>query len=98
MATLLVAYGAVVTAAVLLSRRGLPRASEAVWLVATLVLGANIFLIAQIFNYPLTYWQGTLRWIIGAAVLGWAISSRYLAARDWSPVAYTLVFRPQQIP
>ena len=78
--TLLIAYGAVVAAAMAAGSRGLPKVSEAIWLVATLVLGANIFLLAQIFNYTLTYWQGTLRWMVGAVVLGWALRSRYQAA------------------
>lgn len=77
---LLAAYAAVVGGAVAATRRDQPRVAEALWLLATLVLGANIFLIAQVFNFQLTYWQGTLRWMIGALVLGWALRSRFQAA------------------
>ncbi len=77
---LLAAYGVVVVGAVYAGRHDQPRVSEALWLLATLVLGANIFLVAQIFHYQLTYWQGTLRWMLGALVLGWALRSRFQAA------------------
>ena len=77
---LLAAFAAVVAGAVAAGRRDQPRVAEALWLLATLVLGANIFLVAQIFNFQLTYWQGTFRWMLGALVLGWALRSRYQAA------------------
>jgi uncharacterized membrane protein len=77
---LLTAYAIVVAGAVAAGRHSQPRVSEALWLLATLVLGANIFLVAQVFNYTLTYWQGTLRWMLGALVLGWALRSRWQAA------------------
>lgn len=76
---LLAGYSAVVAGAVAAGRYDQPRVAEALWLLATLVLGANIFLVAQIFNDTLTYWQGTLRWMLGALVLGWAIRSRFQA-------------------
>lgn len=77
---LLAAYAAVVAGAWAAARRHQPRVAEALWLLATLILGANIFLVAQIFNFTLTYWQGTLRWMLGALVLGWALRSRFQAA------------------
>jgi len=77
---LLAAYAAVVAGAVTAARSDQPRVAEALWLLATLVMGANIFLIAQIFNSTLTYWQGTLRWMLGALVMGWALRSRFQAA------------------
>jgi len=77
---LLVGFAVVVTGAVAAQRRDQPRVAEATWLLATLMLGANIFLMAQIFNHTLTYWQGTFRWMLGAVVLGWALRSRLQAA------------------
>jgi len=77
---LLAAYAVVVIGAVAAERRDQPRVAEAMWLLTTLILGANIFLVAQIFNFSLTYWHGTLRWMLGALVLGWALRSRYQAA------------------
>ena len=77
---LLAAYAAVAIGAIVMGRRHQPRVAEALWLLATLVLGANIFLIAQNYHFQLTYWQGTLRWMIGALVLGWVLRSRLQAA------------------
>jgi uncharacterized membrane protein len=79
-AVLVAAYAAVVAGAVTAGRRDQPRVAEAMWLLATIALGANIFLIAQIYHFHLTYWQGTLRWMIGALVLGWVLRSRFQAA------------------
>ena len=77
---LLAGFAVVVVGAMAAGRRDQPRVAEALWLLATLVFGANIFLIAQIFHQTLTYWQGTLRWTLGALVLGWALKSRLQAA------------------
>ncbi|MGB5160410.1 MAG: DUF2157 domain-containing protein [Thermoanaerobaculia bacterium] len=77
---LLAGFAVVVVGAVAAGRRDQPRVAEAMWLLATLVFGANIFLIAQIFNQTLTYWQGTFRWMLGALVLGWALKSKLQAA------------------
>jgi len=77
---LLAGFAVVVVGAVAAGRRDQPRVAEALWLLATLVFGANIFLIAQIFHQTLTSWQGTLRWMLGALVLGWALKSRLQAA------------------
>jgi len=77
---LLAGFAVVVVGAVAAGRRDQQRVAEAMWLLATLVFGANIFLIAQIFNQTLTYWQGTFRWMLGALVLGWALKSRFQAA------------------
>ncbi|MDP7247663.1 MAG: DUF2157 domain-containing protein [Candidatus Peribacteraceae bacterium] len=46
--------------------------SEALWLLTTLVLGAGIFLVAQVFHFSLTYWQGPALWAIGALAMGYA--------------------------
>jgi len=77
---LLAVYGAVVAGAVLAERRGLPMVAHSVWLLSTLVLGANIFLMAQIYNLSLTMWQGTLAWLIGALAIGYARQSAAQAA------------------
>lgn len=77
---LLAGFAVVVVGAVAAGRRDQPRMAEALWLLATLVFGANIFLIAQIFHQTLTYWQGTFRWMLGALVLGWALKSKLQAA------------------
>lgn len=71
-AVLLAAYAAAVAGAEVAGRRLAPWAAEAGWLVVSLVLGANIFLLAQIFNHSLTYWPGPFWWAAGALALGWA--------------------------
>ncbi len=77
---LLAVYGAVIGAAVLAERRGFSIVANSVWLLSTLVLGANIFLMAQIYNLSLTMWQGTLAWLIGALAIGYARQSAAQAA------------------
>ncbi len=72
---LLAVYGAVVAGAVFAERRDLSVVADALWLLSTLVLGANIFLMAQTYNLSLTLWQGTLAWMIGALAMGWARQS-----------------------
>jgi len=79
-AVLLTVYGGVVAGAVFAERRGLPLVADAVWLLSTLVLGANIFLMAQTYNLSLTMWQGTLAWMIGALAMGYARQSAAQAA------------------
>lgn len=77
---LLGAYALVVVCAVWAERRKLPQAADAVWLLATLVMGANIFLLAQTYNMSLTVWQGTLAWTVGAFAVGYARGSWAQAA------------------
>jgi uncharacterized membrane protein len=77
---LLSCYGVVVAGAALAGRRGLAKVAESLWLLATLVLGANIFLLAQTYNLTLTLWQGTFAWMLGALALGWARRSPAQAA------------------
>jgi len=79
-AVLLGTYGAVVVGAMAVERRGLPWVAEAAWLLTTLVLGANIFLLAQIFNHSLTYWPGPFWWMVGALALGLARQSAWQVA------------------
>lgn len=77
---LLASYGIVVAAGSGLARHNLPNVTEAVWLLATVLVGANIFLLAQIFNHSLTFWQGPFMWMVGAVAMGWACQSRFQAA------------------
>ena len=77
---LLAGYGLTVGAAALSEKRALPLVAEAMWLLSTLVLGANIFLMAQTYNLTLTLWQGTFAWMIGALAMGYARQSTAQAA------------------
>lgn len=73
---LFLGYAVVVIGAYLAEKRGFPKVAHAVWLLVTLMLGANIFLLAQIFNHSLTYWQGPFLWMIGAIAMGYAHQSK----------------------
>jgi uncharacterized membrane protein len=77
---LFAAYGAAVFGAAFADRKALPRSAESGWLLASLIFGANIFLLAQIFNYTLTYWQGPFWWMVGVLALGWTRQSTWQAA------------------
>lgn len=65
-------YGVVVLAAIVTGNRGLSKVSEALWLLVCLLLGANIFLLGQIFHFSLTFWQGPFLWMIGVLAVGFA--------------------------
>lgn len=65
-------YGLVCAAAWGAGRRGLPRVGESLWFLATLVFGGAIFLLAQVFNFSLTFWQGPFLWLVGAVAMGYA--------------------------
>ena len=94
---LLAVYGAVVAGAVLAERRGLPMVADAVWLLSTLMLGANIFLMAQIYNLSLTMWQGTLAWLIGALAMGYARQSGAQAAVAVPLAILTIGWAPSRV-
>ena len=68
-------YVAAAVGAVWAEKWGLPKIANSVWVLVTLMLGANITLIAQIFNYSLTYWQGPFLWMVGAVAMGYARQS-----------------------
>jgi len=68
-------YVAAAIGAVWAEKWGLPKIANSVWVLVTLMLGANITLIAQIFNHSLTYWQGPLLWMVGAVAMGYARQS-----------------------
>ncbi len=55
---LFAAYVAVVAAATATASRSLPTAANGLWFLSTLVAIVNVFLIGQVFNLPLNYWQG----------------------------------------
>jgi uncharacterized membrane protein len=77
---LIATYLVSVAAAYATQKRGFSLLSESLWFLATLVLGADIFLIGQLFNFTLTFWQGPFLWCIGAVSMGLA---RGKAAYGW---------------
>jgi uncharacterized membrane protein len=74
-ALLFAGYLAIVLLAVLAQRSGYDKVAGALWLAASLAVGANIFLLGQIFNFSLTFWQGPLLWMIAVLFMGWATQS-----------------------
>jgi len=71
-ATLFLGYGVVVAGAFVTEQRKLMRTSESLWLLTDILFGANIMLLAQIFHYSLTFWQGPFLWMVGALAMGLA--------------------------
>lgn len=71
-ATVFLGYAIIVGAAFTVERKGYTMTAESLWFLASLSLGAAIFLIGQVFNYSLTYWQAPLLWMIGALAMGYA--------------------------
>jgi uncharacterized membrane protein len=74
--TLFLAYASIVALAVVAGRRGYERVAASLWFLATLTVGANIFLLGQIFNLSLTFWQGPFLWMLAALAMGYALRSR----------------------
>ncbi len=70
--TLFAGYIVVVLGAYATEKRGWEKTSESLWLLTDIVFGANIMLLAQIFHYSLTYWQGPALWMIGTLAMGYA--------------------------
>ncbi|MCB1851757.1 MAG: DUF2157 domain-containing protein [Gammaproteobacteria bacterium] len=75
-ATLFLAYAGVVGAAQFSGLRGYDRIAHALWFLATLTVGAYIFLVGQIFNFSLTFWQGPFIWLLATLAMGYALNSR----------------------
>ena len=75
-ATLFFAYAGVVGAALLSGQRGYDRVSRSLWFLATLTVGAFIFLVGQIFNFSLTFWQGPFIWLLATLAMGYALRCR----------------------
>jgi uncharacterized membrane protein len=77
---LLLVFAVVVGAAALADRQRLETTGRGLWFVSSITVGVNIFLLGQIFNLPLNFWQGTLLWMIAALAMGWASPSQ---AHGW---------------
>ncbi len=73
-------YVVTVLGAVVAERQRLGVTANGLWFLSSIAVGANVFLVGQIFNLPLTYWQGTLLWAVAAAVMGWATNT---TAHGW---------------
>ena len=72
LATVFLGYGVVAASAYITGNRGIQTVSEALWFLTDVIFGANIILIAQIFHYSLTYWQGPFLWAVGTVAMGYA--------------------------
>ncbi len=70
------AYLLSVLLASITDRRGLPRVANSLWLLTTLSVGAYMFLLGQLFNHSLTYWQAPFLWMVAALVMGYARNSK----------------------
>ena len=60
LALLFTIYLLVVGAAALADRQQLGVTAKGLWFLSSIAVGVNIFLVGQIYNLPLNYWQGTL--------------------------------------
>lgn len=70
------AYLMSVLAALITDRRGLPRVAASLWLLTTISVGAYMFLLGQLFNYTLTFWQAPFLWMTAALAMGYARNSK----------------------
>ncbi|PIQ76648.1 hypothetical protein COU78_05135 [Candidatus Peregrinibacteria bacterium CG10_big_fil_rev_8_21_14_0_10_49_24] len=71
-AVLFLGYAVVAAGAYVAENHTFNRTSEALWLLTDIVFGANIMLLAQIFHFSLTYWQGPFLWMLGTLSMGFA--------------------------
>lgn len=81
-------YLAIALLAALAQRGGYSKVAAALWLAASLAVGGNIFLLGQIFNFSLTFWQGPLLWMIAVLFMGWATQS---ALQAWLAIPLGLL-------
>ena len=88
LALLFTIYLLVVGAAALADRQQLGVTAKGLWFLSSIAVGVNIFLVAQIYNLPLNYWQGTLLWLIATMAMGWASPS---SAQGWLAVPLGLL-------
>lgn len=88
LAMLAAIYAATVAAAALAHHKGLVTTSNGLWFLSSLAVGANVFLVGQIFNLPLNYWQGTLLWLVATLAAGWAAPS---SAQGWLAVPLAIL-------
>ncbi len=73
-AAMLVSY----TLAFIMNFRGYSRTGNAFLLLGSLIYGAGLFLIAQIFHLPIEWPDGFLLWFVGVVALGYAVEWRPL--------------------
>ena len=81
-------YLITVGAAAVAERQKLDVTARGLWFLSSIAVGVNIFLVGQVFNLPLTYWQGTLLWLIATLAMGWASPS---SAQGWLAVPLGLL-------
>ena len=81
-------YLVVVASAAFAERQRLHTTARAMWFLSSIAVGVNIFLIGQIFNLTLNYWQGTLLWMVACVAMGWAAPS---TAQGWLAVPLGLL-------
>ncbi len=81
-------YLVVVASAALAQRQRLNTTARAMWFLSSIAVGVNIFLIGQIYNLTLNYWQGTLLWMVACLAMGWAAPS---TAQGWLAVPLGLL-------
>lgn len=70
-------------------RKTYEKTGLALLFVNVLIFGASIFLVAQIYNLPLTFWWGALLWFLGAAFFAYVLRSRL---HLWLSVPLFLLF------
>jgi uncharacterized membrane protein len=57
-------------------KKNYEKTGMAILFLNVLVFGATIFLMAQIYHLPLSYWKGMLMWGLGTLYLGYVLKSR----------------------
>ncbi|MDH3300236.1 MAG: DUF2157 domain-containing protein [Acidimicrobiia bacterium] len=81
-------YLIIVAGAAVAERQRLDITARGLWFLSSIAVGVNVFLVGQIFNLTLNYWQGTLLWLIATLVMGWASPS---SAQGWLAVPLGLL-------
>jgi uncharacterized membrane protein len=80
LAKLLLLFGsmsaAYIAAGFAATRGKLPRLSQGLWLLGVILFGANIMLIAQIYNIDSHYPNGVLMWALGGLLVAYAIPAQ----------------------
>lgn len=62
-----------IAAGITTSRGNLPRLSQGLWLLGVILFGANIMLIAQIYNIDSHYPNGVLLWALGGLLVAYVV-------------------------
>ena len=65
------------------------RTGLALLFVNTLIFGASIFLVAQIYNLPLNFWWGMFLWFLGTSIFAYVLQSKLHA---WLSVPLFIFF------